>query len=91
MPLKVRRAGYEKVFRKPPFQAWLDAQPRKGLTYSPNIPNRDGTGWHTQDFVMEAAHRGLPLSISTANKWCSGMKPRSLVRDVRAKFKTVQF
>lgn len=75
--IKVRRAGISRRRKKVPFRAWLDSLPRKWLTYSPITKRyQEGEGWTTEDFVLEANHRGLNVRIMTAYKWCSGTVPR---------------
>lgn len=57
------------------FRRWLSKQPRRNLTYEKHIPNHNGKGWTTEDFVNEARKRGLSLKIMTAYTWCRSSDP----------------
>ena len=70
------------------FRAWLNAQPRKALTYKKST----GKGWRTEDFVRECWRRGLEVRIPTVNRWLQGSQPRTMAMNiVREKFPTVTF
>lgn len=94
MAIKVRRSGIERIFKKTPFRGWLDAQPRKELTYAPKGELRDpnGTGWTTEDFIRESWKRGLDVKIGTVNKWNSGSVPRpGFWHELRKAFDGIKF
>lgn len=91
--LKIKRAGLGvKTYRKVPFREWLNAQPRKALTYRKEIENRDGVGWKTEDFIEESRKRAVDLRIGTAFKWASGTIPRWLaLNQLKLAFPGIKF
>lgn len=90
--IKVRRSGIDRIFRKTPFRAWLDEQPRKKLTYTKHGTKNDSTGWTTEDFVRECWHRGLDVRIGTTNKWTSGSEPRPFIlHELEKAFPEIKF
>lgn len=90
--IKVRRSGIERIFRKTPFRAWLDEQPKSGLTYTDEFKKSASKGWTTEDFCRESWKRGLDVRIGTMFKWTSGSKPRPfIVQALRMEFPTITF
>ncbi len=95
-PIKVRRSGIERIFKKTPFRAWLDEQKRSALTYigKDRQPATDLTknGWTTEDFIRESWKRGLDVRIGTVNKWTSGSQPRpGFWHEIAKAFPSIQF
>jgi hypothetical protein len=88
--IKIRRPGINRIFKKVKLTLWLEQQPRKLLTYSKKIVNPEGTGWTTQDLLLEGLSRGVPLTISTIQKWRAGSVPRALRQMMEEKFDGIQ-
>ena len=89
--IKIRRPGMNRIFKKVKLTHWLDAQPRSYLTYVKKVFHAEGTGWTTQDLLLEGIHRGVPLTISTIQKWRAGSQPRALRSMMEEKFEGIQF
>ena len=75
------------------FRQWLRAQKRSALRFGgKDIARRSQTGWTTEDFLMEANHRGVPVRMSTAYTWGQGTVPNDgTIQLLKKKFSGIQF